>query len=77
MSPTKGPGACRKRGTQEEPVKLPQIRKIVSTETTEAIRLGATALSSPKVTVLSEVKSRVVLCTKKRTARKAPTKMAT
>ena len=42
-------------GVSFDPVKAPQIRKIVTTETTEAMRFGVTALSSPKVTVLSEV----------------------
>ena len=55
VSPTNGPGAWI--GTQLDPVNAPQIRKIVATEIIEAARFGRTALSSPNVTVLSEVKS--------------------
>ena len=50
-----GPGAWS--GVSFEPVNAPQIRKIATTEMIDAMRLGVTALSSPKVTVFSEVKS--------------------
>ena len=55
----------------------PQIRNKVRIETTLATRLGVTALSSPKVTVFSEVKSRRVLWTRNLVAMKLPTKIAT
>ena len=53
--PMNGPGICRKPGKSAEPVNEPQRKKIVITEMIEAARFGVTALSSPKVTVFSEV----------------------
>ena len=44
-------------GEITDPVNAPQMRKIDRTEMTDAARFGRTALSSPKVTVLREVKS--------------------
>ena len=44
-------------GDQLDPVNAPQIRKMVTIEITEAARSALTALSSPKVTVFSDVKS--------------------
>ncbi len=50
-----GPGTWT--GENREPVNAPQSRKMTITEMIEAYRLGRTALSSPKVTVLRAVKS--------------------
>ena len=65
-------------GTHLEPVKAPQSKKIVTTEITLAQRSGFTALSSPKVTVLSDVKSCIWrnLLTPMRTTKKAAVKIA-
>ena len=72
-----GPGAWM--GTHLLPVKAPQIKKIVTTEITLAQRSGRTALSSPKVTVLSEVKSFICrnLRTPRRTTKNDAAKIAT
>ena len=71
-----GPGAWI--GTQLEPVNAPQRKNSVSTEMTEAHLSAVTALSSPKVTVLSEVKSVTFAMrpTMKRTITKAAMKIA-
>ena len=73
----KGPGAWI--GAHFDPVKAPQIKKMVMTEITEADRSAVTALSSPKVTVLSEVKSWAWVSRPAITftTKKAITKMAT
>jgi hypothetical protein len=51
----KGPGACSILGNNCDPVKAAQSTKISTTDTTEATPLELTALSSPNVTVLSDV----------------------
>jgi len=53
--PVNGPGTWI--GTKLDPVNAPQIRKIVTIEMIEPARLGVMALSSPNVTVFSDVKS--------------------
>ena len=55
VAPSNGPGACRKDGNSDDPVNIPHNRKIVAMEITLAVRSETTALSSPKVTVFSEV----------------------